>query len=135
MFNPVAPYRYLLSNLNLSVADIAIPDLFVFGSRTWISLDIACFFMSISSHPAAPHGRLAQKKLSGTHCWGGWSRHNLHRVCQTAVTDPPRVCCVVWSQTTCILLNRKLGQVLRNESVMSMSYRIDAKLNGFTIMK
>ena len=29
---------------------------------------------------------------------GGRGRHNLHRVCQTAVTDPPRVGCVVWSQ-------------------------------------
>ena len=44
MFNPVAPYRYLLSNLYLSVEDIANPDLFVCGSRTWISLDIARFY-------------------------------------------------------------------------------------------
>ena len=42
-FNPVAPYRYLLPNLYLSVADIANPDLFACGSRTWISLDIARF--------------------------------------------------------------------------------------------
>ena len=42
MFNTVAPYRYLLPNLYLSVADIANPDMFVCGSRTWISLDIAC---------------------------------------------------------------------------------------------
>ena len=41
VFNPVAPYRYLLPNLYLSVADIANPDLFACGSRTWISLDIA----------------------------------------------------------------------------------------------
>ena len=40
MFNPVAPYRYLFPNLYLSVADIANPDLFACGSRTWISLDI-----------------------------------------------------------------------------------------------
>ena len=44
MFNPVAPYRYLLPNLYLSVADIANPDLFACGSRTWISLDIGCFY-------------------------------------------------------------------------------------------
>ena len=44
MFSPVAPYRYLLPNLYLSVADIEIQDLFVCGSRTWISLDIARFY-------------------------------------------------------------------------------------------
>ena len=37
MFIPVAPYRYLLPNLYLSVTDIANPDLFAFGSRTWIN--------------------------------------------------------------------------------------------------
>ena len=44
MFNPVAPYRYLLPNLYLSVVDIANPDLLACGSRTWISLDIARFY-------------------------------------------------------------------------------------------
>ena len=44
MFIPVAPYRYLLPNLYLSVADIAYSDLFACGSRTWISLDIALFY-------------------------------------------------------------------------------------------
>ena len=44
VFNPVAPYRYLFPNLYLSVADIANPDLFVCGSRTWISLDITHFY-------------------------------------------------------------------------------------------
>ena len=29
---------------------------------------------------------------------GGRGRHNLHRVCQIAVTVPLRVCCVVWSR-------------------------------------
>ena len=43
MFNPVAPYRYLLPNLYLYVADIANPDLLACVSRTWISLDIARF--------------------------------------------------------------------------------------------
>ena len=44
MFNPVAPYRYMLHNLCLSVADIANSDLFACGSRTWISIDIARFY-------------------------------------------------------------------------------------------
>ena len=41
------------------------------------------FMRSISSHPTGPHGNRG--------------RLNFHRVCQTAVTAPPRVGCVVWS--------------------------------------
>ena len=37
VFIPVAPYRYRLPNLYLSVADNANPDLFACDSRTWIS--------------------------------------------------------------------------------------------------
>ena len=44
VLNPVAPYRYRLPNLYLSVTDIANPDLFACGSGTWISLDIARFY-------------------------------------------------------------------------------------------
>ena len=44
MFNQVAPYRYLLPNVYLSVADIANPDLVACGSRTWISLNIGRFY-------------------------------------------------------------------------------------------
>ena len=65
MFNPVAPYRDLLPNLYLSVADIANPDLFACGSRTWISLDIARFYEEHCQQPSGPHGRLAQKSVIG----------------------------------------------------------------------
>ena len=41
MLIPVALYRYLLPNLYLSVADIANPDLFVCGSRTWTTVTAA----------------------------------------------------------------------------------------------
>ena len=44
MFNPVAPYRYLLPTVCLSVTDIANPDLLACGCRTRISLDIARFY-------------------------------------------------------------------------------------------
>ena len=64
MFNSVAPYRYLLTNLHLSVADIANPDLFACGSRTWNSLDIARFYEE-HFQPAGPHDRLAQKTVIG----------------------------------------------------------------------
>ena len=54
MFNPVAPYRYLLPNLYLSMADIENPDLFACGSRTWISLDIARFYEEQKNGNRAP---------------------------------------------------------------------------------
>ena len=44
MFNPAASYRDLLPKLYLSVADIANPDLFACGGRTWIGLDITRFY-------------------------------------------------------------------------------------------
>ena len=62
VFNPVAPYRYLLPNLYLSVADIANPDLFACGSRTWISPTSPAFMRSIVSHPAGQHGCRVQKQ-------------------------------------------------------------------------
>ena len=44
MFNPVAPYRYLLPNVCLSVADIANPDFLGCCCLTCFSLDIARFY-------------------------------------------------------------------------------------------
>ena len=44
MFNPVAPYGYLLPTVYLFLADFANPDLFVCGGRTWICLDITRFY-------------------------------------------------------------------------------------------
>ena len=70
VFNPVASYRHLLPNLYLSVADIAHPDLFACGSRSWISLDIARFYeencqpSSWSAWPAFP------KNGNRPPCWG-----------------------------------------------------------------
>ena len=56
----------------------------------------AAFMRNIASYPAGPHGRFAPKNSNWAPiAWGGRDRHNLHRVCQTAVTDPPRVGCVV----------------------------------------
>ena len=40
VFNPVAPYGYLLPNMYLFIADITNPDSFVCCCLTWISLDI-----------------------------------------------------------------------------------------------
>ena len=93
--NPVAPYRYLLPNLYLSVTDIANPDLFACSGRTWISLDISCLYeehcqpSSGSAWPACPkNGNRAPIAR------GGRGRHNLYMVCHITVTAPPRVGCV-----------------------------------------
>ena len=43
VFNPVAPYVYLIPNMYLCIADVANPDLFVCCRRTWISLDTTRF--------------------------------------------------------------------------------------------
>ena len=68
MFNPVAPYRYLLPNMYLSVAVIANPDLLACGSRTWISLDIARFYeehFQLSAWPACSQKNGNRAHLSG----------------------------------------------------------------------
>ena len=43
-FNHVAPYRYLLHTVYLSVTDIVNPDLIPCGSRAWISHNIVRFY-------------------------------------------------------------------------------------------
>ena len=43
VFNPVAPYGYLLPNMYLFIADIANPGSFVCCCRTWSSRDITRF--------------------------------------------------------------------------------------------
>ena len=66
MFNPVAPYRYRLPNLYLSVADIANPDLFECSSRTWISLDIARYYEEHSQPYSGSAWPACQKKVVGS---------------------------------------------------------------------
>ena len=61
MFNPVAPYRYLLPNLYFAVEDIANPGLFGCGL---VSTSPA-FMRSFVNHPAGPHDRLVQKTVIG----------------------------------------------------------------------
>ena len=98
VFNPVAPYGYLLSDMYLFMADITNPDFLVLSCRTWIGLDITRFCeqqrqpSSGSAWPACPKNGKS----------GGEVRHNLHSSL-FAVTAPPLVGCVVcclesWSQ-------------------------------------
>ena len=57
-----APYQYLLPTVYLFVGDIANPDLFTCGCRTWICLNISDLMRSSVCHPAGPHGRPAKKE-------------------------------------------------------------------------
>ena len=98
VFNPVAPYGYLLSDLYLFMADITNPDFLVLSCRTWIGLDITRFCeqqrqpSSGSAWPACP-----KNGKSGPHCWGRGGSTQFAQQLEFAVTAPPLVGCVVWS--------------------------------------
>ena len=76
VFNPVAPYGYLLSDMYLFMADITNPDfLFKVVGPGLVSTSPA-FVSSSASHPAGPH---AQKTVNRAPIAGGGEvRHNLH---------------------------------------------------------
>ena len=104
MFNPVASYGYLLSDMYLFMADITNPDFLVWSCRTWIGLDITRFCeqqrqpSSGSTWPACP-----KNGKSGPLSWGRGGSTQFAQQFEFAVTAPPLVGCVVWSQ--CILLS------------------------------
>ena len=115
VFNPVAPYGYLLSDMYLFMADITNPDFLVLSCRTWIGLDITRFCeqqpqpSSGSAWPACP-----KNGKSGPHCWGRRGSTQFAQQLEFAVTAPPLVGCVVWSQynlvcsSVCTHFNRKV---------------------------
>ena len=81
VFNPVAPYGYLLPNMYLFIADITNPDcLFEVVGSGLVSTSPA-FVRSSASHPAGLHGRLAQKTVNRAPIAGGFDT-----IC-TAVCD------------------------------------------------
>ena len=65
MFNPVAPYQYLFSNMYLSVADITNPDILGCCCQTWIVLTSPAFLRSSARHTAGPYGRLGKNVNQG----------------------------------------------------------------------
>ena len=71
MFNPVAPNGYRLPIVYLFMADIE-TCLCVADGPGFVSTSPA-FMRSSASHPAGPHGRLAQNSKSGLHCSGAGS--------------------------------------------------------------
>ena len=83
VFNPVAPYGYMLPNMYLFITDVANPDSFVLCCRTWIFLDITHFSGDSANHPSGPHGRLAQN----TAC----IRCDSSTACRLCRLEPPTV--------------------------------------------
>ena len=63
MFNPVAPYQYLLPTVYLALTDIANPDLLACVNYLIVGPGLVStspvFMMSRASHPVGPHGQLA----------------------------------------------------------------------------
>ena len=92
VFNPVAPYGYLLSDMYLFMAVITNPDSFVKSCRTWIGPDITSFCeqqrppSSGSACPAFP-----KNGKSGRHCWGLEGSTQFAQQFVSAVTAPPLV--------------------------------------------
>ena len=95
VFNPVAPYRYLLSTVYLFRADIANPDLFVCSCCTWICLEITRLYEE-------------QRQPSSGSAWSAcqnivnrapieFPAQFAHLLAKRAVIAPPLVGCVVWS--------------------------------------
>ena len=62
VFNPVAPYGYLLSDMYLFMADIINPDFLVRVVGPGLVSTSPAFVSNSASHPEGPHGRHAQKR-------------------------------------------------------------------------
>ena len=76
VFNPVAPYRYLLPTVYLFMADIENTDLYVVVGPGFVST-LSAFMRTSASHPAGPHGRPAQNKVNQVLiAGGGMFQHN-----------------------------------------------------------
>ena len=63
------------------------------------------FVSNSASHPAAPHGRHAQKTVHRAHCWGREVSTQFAQQLVSAVTAPPLVGCVVWSRLHIVNIN------------------------------
>ena len=84
VFNPVAPYGYLLSDMYLFMADITNPDFLGLVSTS------PAFVSSSASHPAGPHAKKTVNR-------GGSTQYA--QQLEFAATALPLVGCVVWSTT------------------------------------
>ena len=82
VFNPVAPYGYLLPNVYLIMADIANPDLFVWCCRTWICLDITRFYEEQHEPSSGYAWPACPKRYIGPPLLGDCSSNHFCKTCQ-----------------------------------------------------
>ena len=101
VFNPVAPYGYLLSDMYLFMADITNPDSFFKSCRTRIGLDITRFCEQ-------------QRQPSSGSAW-----LQIAQQLVSAVTAPPLVGCVVLSLEVLLLLMHPYYQRCARENVVT----------------
>ena len=88
------------------------------------------FVSRSASHPVVPHDRHAQKNgKSDPHCCGREGSTQFAQQLESAVTAPPRVGCVVWSQET----NSALPFTLANYRQLIRKWRIIKHPDGFTL--
>ena len=79
LFNPVAPYGYLLPNVYFIMADIENPYSFVCVCRFWICLDITRFYEEAPAIQLVRMAGLPQKTVNQDPIFGaGRVGHNLH---------------------------------------------------------
>ena len=105
VFNPVAPYGYLLSDMYLFMADITNPDFLVQSCRTWIGLDITRFCEQQRQPSSGSAWETCPKNgKSGPHCWGRGGSTQFAQQLESTVTAPPLVGCVVWSLPALVTL-------------------------------
>ena len=103
MFNPVASYGYLLSDMYLFMADITNPAFLVQGCRTWIGLDITRFCEQ--QRQPSSGSACAQKTVNRAPiAEGRGGSTQFAQQLESAVTAPPLVGCVVWSMHTSLFV-------------------------------
>ena len=98
MFNPVAPYGYCFLTC-ICLCQISQIQTCVFVGPGFVSTSPA-FMRSSASHPAGPHGRLAQKTVHR----GREVSTQFALQFVSAVTAPPLVGCVVWSLSNIVYI-------------------------------
>ena len=64
VFNPVAPYGYLLPNMYLFIADITNPTCLFNVLGPGLGSTSPAFVRSSASHPPGPHSRLVQNTIN-----------------------------------------------------------------------
>ena len=112
LFNPVAPYQYLLPTVYLFMADNANPDLFVCGCRTWICLDITRLYEEQRQQSSGSTLPACLKTINRAPITvGGRFRHNFTAACPKHCDYP----------TTCRLCRLEIQSQIQFSNIILMA--------------